>query len=50
MRDAVERAAAAAGVQVTCIGRIVEGECIRARTAHGVSWSPGITGYRHFRA
>lgn len=50
MRDAVERAAAAAGVQVARIGRIVEGEGIRVRTTHGVSWSPGITGYRHFRA
>ena len=50
MRETVERAAADAGVQVTRIGRIVEGEGVRAHTAQGMAWSPSIAGYRHFRS
>ncbi|UHQ19944.1 thiamine-phosphate kinase [Lysobacter sp. KIS68-7] len=50
MRETVERAANTAGTRVTRIGRIVEGSSVAARTAHGVAWTTGVAGYRHFRA
>ncbi|HEY0504357.1 MAG TPA: thiamine-phosphate kinase [Lysobacter sp.] len=48
LRDEVERAGRASAVAVTCIGRIVEGEGVRAMTADGQPWQPGRSGYQHF--
>ena len=40
--------AAAAHVQVACIGRIVDGAGVSAVDAHGNAWRPPAAGYRHF--
>ena len=48
-RDAVLRAAHAAGTQVTQVGRIVAGEGVRALLPDGVPWAPPQHGYEHFR-
>lgn len=45
---AVRAAAAAAGIAVTRIGRIVEGQGVHARDAQGRDWTPGRPGHEHF--
>lgn len=48
-RDEVLRAAHAAAVPVTRIGRVVAGTGVRALLADGSAWSPPRHGYEHFR-
>ena len=36
------------GIAVTRIGRIVEGQGVRAMDANGTPWVPANAGYRHF--
>lgn len=47
-REAILREAADAGVAVTAIGRVVEGEGVRARRADGSPWQSTRDGYDHF--
>ena len=47
-RDAIVAAALAAGVSVSRIGRIVEGEDVVAKTADGARWAPVRAGWDHF--
>lgn len=47
-RDAVAATAAAAGVAVTRIGHIVQGERVEALRADGTPWRPARAGYVHF--
>ncbi|HWS78289.1 MAG TPA: thiamine-phosphate kinase [Thermomonas sp.] len=47
-RAAVEQAAAAAGVAVACIGRVVEGRRVAAHAADGREWSAPAAGWIHF--
>jgi len=47
-RDAILRVAADTDTTMTRIGRIVEGEGVRALTADGQEWRPGKAGYVHF--
>jgi thiamine-monophosphate kinase len=49
-REAVDALAQAAGVRVSRIGRMVEGQGVQARTSTGVAWTADIAGYKHFRA
>jgi thiamine-monophosphate kinase len=44
----IEQAAAACGVRVTRIGRVLEGEGVRAFDAAGRAWQPPCTGWVHF--
>lgn len=46
--EAIEAAAQAAAVPVGAIGRIVEGEGVKALAADGAPLALGIGGYRHF--
>ena len=48
-REAILREAADAGVAVTAIGRVVEGEGVRAGRADGSPWQSTRDGYDHFR-
>jgi len=47
--EAVEAAAGVAGTPVTRIGRIVQGDAVRALLADGSAWTPPQHGYEHFR-
>ncbi|RZA20769.1 MAG: thiamine-phosphate kinase, partial [Lysobacteraceae bacterium] len=48
-RDNVLRAAAGAGVAVTCIGRMVETPGVIAHAGDGTPWSaPAVAGWAHF--
>lgn len=47
-RQGVEALAAAAGVPVARIGRVVEGRGVRAVLADGAPWEPARAGYEHF--
>lgn len=47
-REAILREAADAGVAVTAIGRVVEGEGVRAGRADGSPWQSTRDGYDHF--
>ncbi len=46
--DDLQRAAAAAGVPVTCIGRVAPGQGVAVRDRQGERVELGRTGYRHF--
>jgi thiamine-monophosphate kinase len=47
-RDAVLRAAASAGVPVSCIGRIVDVPGVVACSSDGDAWSAPAAGWVHF--
>ena len=47
-RDAVARIAGDIGIGITCIGRIVSGDGVRAHLADGSQWRPLHAGYVHF--
>ena len=47
-RDGVPHAAAAAGVRLSRIGRVIEGPGVTARMAGGGAWSASAPGWRHF--
>ena len=48
IRSDVERAARESGIEVACIGRVVEGEGVVALDADGKPWIPPRRGYTHF--
>ncbi|WP_342317247.1 thiamine-phosphate kinase [Lysobacter sp. FW306-1B-D06B] len=48
LRDEVERAAREAGTPVARIGRIEEGDAVRALLADGSQWQPARAGFVHF--
>lgn len=50
LREAIETIARNVGVPVTRIGRIVEGNGVRAHAADGNEWHPASAGWRHFSA
>ena len=47
-RDAIDRLTQAGTVAMTRIGRIVEGDAVRAMDADGHAWQPPRPGYQHF--
>lgn len=48
VRETIADIGVRTGIRVTRIGRIVEGEGVRAATADGASWTASTIGYVHF--
>jgi len=48
-REAIARALAGAGVPAARIGRIEDGQGVRALRPDGSAWTPAVPGYRHFQ-
>lgn len=48
-REAALKAAAAAGIAITAIGRIAVGSAVRCVDTHGNVWQPGRQSWEHFR-
>ncbi len=48
MRERIEAIATASATAITRIGRVVEGEGVRAFDRNGAQWQPQQTGYIHF--
>jgi thiamine-monophosphate kinase len=47
-RGAIAGVGLRTGIELTRIGRIMEGEGVRAITSGGATWTPAATGYVHF--
>ncbi|HUH91348.1 MAG TPA: thiamine-phosphate kinase [Lysobacter sp.] len=48
VRESIDALAARTATAITCIGRVIAGEGVRALDADGGQWHPPRTGYTHF--